>query len=72
LCKESDLTGEPDEISKSVITHQNYHTGVIGTLLAKSEVTEGFGKGLVVAVGQYSVAGVITKETLTEKEPTNL
>jgi len=72
MCKESELTGEPDEISKDVITHNNYATGELGTMLAKSLITHGFGKAMVVAVGPHSVAGVITEQTIKEKEPTNL
>lgn len=41
-------------------------------MLAKSLITAGFGKGIVVAVGPHSVAGVITEQTMKEKEPTNL
>ena len=40
--------------------------------MAKSLITSGFGKALVVGVGPNSVAGVITEQTMTEKEPTNL
>jgi len=41
-------------------------------MLAKSEVTSGFGKAMVVGVGPHSVAGIITEATMTVKEPTNL
>ena len=33
-CLEADLTGEPDGSLKSVITHQNYKDGHIGTMMA--------------------------------------
>ena len=41
-------------------------------MLAKSLVTTGFGKAMVIAVGPHSVAGIITEATMTENEPTNL
>jgi len=62
LCTdESELTGEPDEIEKAIVSRENYATGgVVGTMLAKSLVTSGVGTALVVAVGPQSQAGVIT------------
>lgn len=72
MCKESELTGEPDEIVKSIITLDNYKDGNLGTMLAKSLVTAGFGKGMIVAVGPHSVAGIITNSLMTEPAPTNL
>ena len=40
--------------------------------MAKSLITNGFCKALVVGVGDHSVAGIITKATMTENEPTIL
>lgn len=41
-------------------------------MLAKSLVTKGVCKALVVAVGENSVAGVISSKTMCENEPTLL
>jgi Ca2+-transporting ATPase len=65
VCNESELTGEPDGIEKVVITEKNYNDGGMCTMMAKSLITSGFGKALVVAVGNKTVAGVITEKTLT-------
>jgi len=42
------------------------------TMLAKSLCTQGFGKALVLAVGTYTVAGIITEATQKAPEPTLL
>jgi len=42
------------------------------TMMAKSLVTSGVGKAVVVAVGPHSVAGVITEKTQQASEPTVL
>ena len=39
MCKESELTGEPDEIHKVPITEKNYRNGDLGSMLAKSLIT---------------------------------
>ena len=72
MCKESELTGEPDEIYKNVITRNNYRQNILGTMLAKSLITGGFGKAMIIGVGPHSVAGVITEQTMSENEATNL
>jgi len=60
---EAELTGEPDNMVKVVVDHENYNNGVTGTMMAKSLVVSGFGKALVLAVGPNTVAGVITETT---------
>lgn len=69
---ESELTGEPDPMPKHVITEMNYKDGFEGTLMAKSLVMEGFGKGLVVAVGGNTIAGSITMKSMKRQGPTLL
>lgn len=71
-CDEGELTGEPDYVEKFRIDANNWDSGVMGVMLAKSFIATGFGKGLVVAVGPKTVAGVITEKTQSENEPTLL
>lgn len=56
---EADLTGEPDQQIKKVITEANMQD--IGTLLAKSLVVSGTGTAIVMAVGPNTSAGKITE-----------
>jgi P-type Ca2+ transporter type 2C len=72
VCIEGELTGEPDGIEKVPLTEENYNSGVMCTMLAKSLISSGFGTALVLAVGPNSVAGVITEKTMSESEPTHL
>ena len=60
---ESELTGEPDSLEKVPINESNYRDGTMCTMLAKSLIDGGIGKGIVMAVGTNSVAGVITEKT---------
>jgi magnesium-transporting ATPase (P-type) len=72
VCEEGELTGEPDGIAKEPINENNYQNGGMSTLLAKSLIQSGTGRALVLAVGPYTVAGVITEKTQTKSEPTLL
>jgi Ca2+-transporting ATPase len=63
MVKQPELTGEPDELPRVTIAEDNYTDGSTGTLLAKSEVSDGFGVALVLAVGPKTVAGAITART---------
>ena len=72
VCIEGELTGEPDGVEKVPINEENYNSGVLCTMLAKSLITNGFGTALVLAVGPNSVAGVITDKTMKTPEPTHL
>lgn len=72
VCDEGELTGEPIGIMKEAITRENYKNGGMATMIAKSLITAGTGKGLVVAVGPNTVSGVITTKTQAETEPTLL
>lgn len=60
---EGELTGEPDNMDKTPVTHENYQKEACCTMMAKSLVCSGFGKAIVVAVGTRTVAGVITEKT---------
>jgi len=71
-CIEGELTGEPDAVEKVYIDESNYNTGVMGCMLAKSLVSTGFGKAVVMAVGPHTVAGVITEKTQQAPQPTLL
>jgi magnesium-transporting ATPase (P-type) len=72
VCDEGELTGEPMGIMKEPITEHNYNQGGMCTMLAKSLIQSGTGRALILAVGPYSVAGVITEKTQTVSEPTLL
>jgi len=72
VCQESELTGEPDGVEKEAVTEENYNSGIMATMMAKSLITQGFGKALVLAVGPNSVAGIITETSMSESEPTLL
>lgn len=63
ICSEVDLTGEPDGIEKVPLTEENYNSGVMCTMMAKSLIQNGVGTALVLAVGPNTVAGVITEKT---------
>lgn len=62
-CNESELTGEPDSLEKTPINETNYRDGNMSTMLAKSLCDNGNGKAIVMAVGEATVAGVITLKT---------
>ena len=69
---EVELTGEADGIEKIAINEHNYTQGGMCTILAKSKFQKGTGKALVIAVGPYTVAGVITEKSQVETQPTLL
>jgi Ca2+ transporting ATPase len=71
-CIEGELTGEPDAIVKTPVTSDNYTSGVLNTMMAKSLVSTGFGKALVLAVGPNTVSGVITEKSQAPPQPTLL
>ena len=62
-CVESELTGELDAVEKVALNQENYNSGVMCTMMAKSLIQTGIGKALVLAVGPNTVAGVITEKT---------
>jgi P-type Ca2+ transporter type 2C len=72
VCIEGELTGEPDGVEKVPLTEDNYNSGAMCTMLAKSLIQNGQGTALVLAVGPNSVAGVITEKTMSDNEPTHL
>lgn len=67
-CTESDLTGEPDGVKKVALNEDNYKDGVMSTMLAKSQISEGLGKALVTAVGINTVAGIISLKSSEDSE----
>lgn len=71
-CDESELTGEPDQKLKVRITEQNQMVGDACYMIGKSLVLAGSGKALVVAVGDYTVSGVIEKASTAGSTPTGL
>ena len=56
---ESELTGEPDEKEKVRVDEQNSKNGDACYMIGKSLIVGGSGKALVVAVGDYTVSGII-------------
>ena len=68
VCDEGELTGEPIGIPKEPVTQDNYNSGIMATMLAKSLVQSGSGRALVLAVGPNSVAGVITEKTQSKDD----
>lgn len=71
-CIEGELTGEPDAVEKVALDENNYNSGVMCTMMAKSLIGSGIGKALVLAVGPNTVAGVITEKTQQAPQPTLL
>lgn len=71
-CIEGELTGEPDEQEKSPLDMSNYQHGASCVMMAKALVATGHGKGMVLAVGTKTVAGVITEKTQQAPQPTQL
>ena len=69
---EVELTGEADGIEKIPIDETNYNDGGMCTILAKSKFQSGTGKALVIAVGTYTVSGVISEKSEVESNPTLL
>ena len=72
FCNQAELTGEPDSLEKQPINIDNYMDGVECTMIAKSLIEGGVGKGIVMAVGTSTVSGVITEKVQTEPEKTLL
>lgn len=72
MTNESELTGEPDQLEKVAIDSDNYTDGSVAALLGMSMCVKGVGKAVVIAVGENTVAGEITKSTQRENEPTLL
>lgn len=65
-CEQSALTGEPDEIHKSMVDETNKHTDVDPFLIGKTNVANGNGKALVVVVGVNTVSGKIGERLMGE------
>ena len=69
---EAELTGEPDQLPKVALTQDNYADGSVAALLGMSMCVKGFGKAVVIAVGENTVSGAITKSTQKPNESTLL
>ena len=72
LTDESELTGEPDQMPKVRVDENNIKDGESAHMIGKSLIVGGSGKALVLAVGDYSVSGVIENAASAESEPTGL
>jgi len=67
------LTGEPDYKIKKQLTEENAILGDTCYMFGKSLVVEGSGTAVVVAVGDYSVSGIIESKSQTQDSvPTHL
>lgn len=72
-CDEAELTGEPDYKEKHTLTEDNASCGESCYMFGKSLVVEGSGKAVIVAVGDYSVSGIIESKSQTQDSvPTHL
>ena len=72
LCKEDDLTGEPDDKEKTPINADNYCNDTHCVMYAKSKCVHGVGKAIVVAVGTSTAAGVIALKSQVGSKTTHL
>jgi|TARA_B110000285_G_scaffold168942_1_gene188985 magnesium-transporting ATPase (P-type) len=64
-CDESELTGEPDYKIKKQLTEENSILGDSCYMFGKSLVVEGSGTAVIIAVGDYSVSGIIESKSQT-------
>lgn len=63
FCDESELTGEPDYQPKKTMNEENSINGDACYMFGKSLVVGGSGSAVVVAVGDYSVSGIIESKS---------
>jgi Ca2+-transporting ATPase len=63
VCDEGELTGESIGIMKQAINEHNFREGGSATMLAKSLISSGTGRAIVIAVGKHTVSGVIEEKT---------
>jgi magnesium-transporting ATPase (P-type) len=64
LTDEAELTGEPDQMAKVRVDETNIANGDACHMIGKSLIVGGSGKALVIAVGDYSLSGVIEKSAV--------
>jgi magnesium-transporting ATPase (P-type) len=64
LTDEAELTGEPDQMPKVRVDETNIANGDACHMIGKSLIVGGSGKALVIAVGDYSLSGVIEKSAV--------
>ena len=67
-CDEVDLTGEPDHFPKEYVTEENLCDGISPMMFAKTTVTSGLGKGLVIAVGTSTASGDAAKKAAAKED----
>jgi Ca2+-transporting ATPase len=69
---ESAMTGEPEQMEKSVVTELNFESNPDPFLLGKSLVASGQGIAMVCCVGINSRSGMAEEKLNTEEEETPL
>lgn len=60
---ESELTGEPDQKEKETVTEEGAKVGDACYILGKSLCVGGSGSAVIIAVGDYSVSGIIESKS---------
>jgi len=66
------MTGEPEQVEKAPVTHDNWTYNPNPFLLAKTLIVSGQGTALVCAVGPNTRAGVAEEKLNIEDEETPL
>ena len=69
---ESAMTGEPDQVEKSSVTHENFHHNPNPFLLGNTLIVSGQGLALVCAVGTNTRSGMAEEKLQIEDEITPL
>lgn len=72
IANESSMTGEPDDLHKSHVTEANYASNPNFCLLQSTMVLNGEGRGLILAVGSLTRAGMADSTLNIEKDLTPL
>lgn len=70
-CKETDLTGEPDEFIKEYVDETNIDNGTSPVMFAKTECTSGIGKAIVISVGTSTASGSAAAKSAKASEENN-
>jgi calcium-translocating P-type ATPase len=71
-CDEAAMTGEPDHMEKTAITHENFDSNPDPFMLGKTLVCNGYGKALVCCVGTNTRSGMAEEKLQTEEDQTPL
>jgi magnesium-transporting ATPase (P-type) len=67
-CKETDLTGEPDEFIKEFVDESTLSNGTSPVMFAKTECTFGIGKAIVISVGTSTASGSAAEKSAKASE----